>query len=210
MNDPNSQKIQLDGIAYSLEDLEQDLWLRLQRATHQPKEAFYTGVVANRAGYGISLRTVVLRKVIIPERKLLFHSDRRSAKIQEIEADPQLSWLFYDNRRKIQLRLAGRAQIHRDDALADQIWQESGLGSRKLYLATQAPATVLPEPGDAMPKELTEERLNEADVAPGWVHFSVVVTKIHFADWLYLGANGHRRARFVWQAGHIERDWISP
>ncbi|MGB3617673.1 MAG: hypothetical protein WBA12_06095, partial [Catalinimonas sp.] len=64
--------VTIDGIAYTLPALEDDLWRRLGRATADRKHAYRTGTLGTLGeGDVVSLRTVVLRRVVAAERVLL-------------------------------------------------------------------------------------------------------------------------------------------
>lgn len=200
----------IQGIAYSLSELEKDIWSLLQRGAVKAKDGLHTGVIANQAEYGISMRTVVLRKVSATNRTLLCHTDKRSHKVSEIQAQPEVSWLFYDASRNLQLRLAGKASIHESDALAEEIWKQAGIGSRKIYSATYAPASILDQPDSGLPPSFQGKKLSLADVEGGRANFVVICTQVHFIDWLYLNPEGHVRAQFFYEGEDIHRHWVSP
>lgn len=203
-------RIMINDIAYGLEDIEQDAWSRLVRASQNVKNGFHTGVLANQASYGINMRTVVLRKVLPTAHTIICHTDKRSHKVSEIQEQAQVSWLFYDQAQNLQLRMAGTAQIHEQDELANQIWENSGIGSRKIYLAQYAPASPLSQASSGLPTGFEGKNLTEADVAQGRKNFAVISTQIHFIDWLYLNPKGHIRAQFHYKEGATQRQWVSP
>ncbi|MEO0960732.1 MAG: pyridoxamine 5'-phosphate oxidase family protein, partial [Pseudomonadota bacterium] len=63
-------------------------WKRLERGAADKRSAFNTLQLATIGPQGWpEQRTVVLRRVETAERRVTFHTDRRSAKAAEIEAD---------------------------------------------------------------------------------------------------------------------------
>jgi hypothetical protein len=107
----------------------------------------------------------------------------------------------------LQIRLAGRASLHHDDAVADAAWQASRAMSRVCYGTRPAPgseiasgdAFALPSPDDAEGLEA------------GRAHFSAVVMRIESLESLYLAFDGHRRALFAWDAGGaLTARWLAP
>ncbi|MEL7174391.1 MAG: pyridoxamine 5'-phosphate oxidase family protein, partial [Pseudomonadota bacterium] len=70
-------------------------WTRLQRGAADKRSAFNTLQIATLGPQGWpEQRTVVLRRVEPSERRVTFHTDRRSAKAAEIESDGRVSLLF--------------------------------------------------------------------------------------------------------------------
>jgi len=48
------------------------------------------------------------------------------------------------------------------------------------------------------------------DPATGEEHFVVLASEINTLDWLFLRVEGHRRARFLWEQGCWQGEWIAP
>ena len=176
------------------------------------KDAFHTGVLASQAVSGISLRTVVLRKVLPEEKKIFCHTDLRSPKVAELMAHPQVSWLFYDAVRRLQFRLSGTASLHYNDELADLHWKNTSLSSRKCYLASDAPGKIQTHPTDTLPAHLQDRALPEiAESEAGKANFVVIQTQVQTLDWLFLNSHGHRRCQFQYQHGNLSlMHWVAP
>jgi hypothetical protein len=100
----------------------------------------------------------------------------------------------------VQLRIAGRATLHLDDAIADAAWAGSQESSRMCYAAPDAPGAIVAAPPEA-----------PRDIVIGRPHFAAVVIHFHMLEWLWLASGGHQRARFTWNAdGLLAADWIAP
>lgn len=179
----------------------QEAFRLLADAVPNRRSPFHTPTIASLddAG-GPSLRTVVLRGFDAEARSLRFHTDRRSDKARGIARDPRVMMHFYDAALHIQLRVAGRAVLHLEDAVADAAWEGSRSSSRMCYAAPDASGAIVPGP----PAAPTDSEI-------GRPHFAAVIIGFHRLEWLWLAAAGHQRARFIWdEAGILTADWIAP
>jgi pyridoxamine 5'-phosphate oxidase len=179
----------------------QEAFRLLADAVPDRRSPFHTPTVASLDESGApSLRTVVLRGFDAYARSLRFHTDRRSDKARGMARDPRVMMHFYDAALHIQLRVAGRATMHLDDAVADAAWVASRSSSRMCYAAPDASGALVAAP-PAAPKD--------SDI--GRPNFAAVVIGFHKLEWLWLAAAGHQRARFIWdEAGLLTADWIAP
>ena len=191
-------------------------WSSLVRGAASARHGFHVGQLASIAADGApQVRTVVLREVSVEARQLLCHTDRRSGKCAELAAAPRVAWHFYDARRKLQLRLHGRAEVHVEGVLWARRWQASSLGSRRCYLTTDAPGTPQNAWDSGFPAPLRERRPELAESEAGRANFAVVATTIERLDLLWLSARGHRRLRFAWSpaapgGGRWDGGWVTP
>jgi len=177
-------------------------WSLLARGAKDRKAPAHTPVLATNGDGGPRLRTVVLRGCDREPRRLRFHTDRRSAKVAEIAADPAGAVLVYDPGRKIQLRLDCVLSIHIDDDLAREAWAATRDFSRVCYQVMRGPGDPLGDP--------REVPFSAADSNEGWDHFAVIAAEATRIEWLYLAAHGHRRAEFVWRDGDWKGRWLIP
>ena len=142
----------------------------------------------------------MLRAFDAGTRCLHIHTDRRSAKAAQLAADPRAALHGYDPAARMQLRLAGHAMLHLDDAAADAAWAASRETSRMTYATAHPPGTMLPAPTAA-----------PTDAVAGRAHFALMVLTFDRLDWLLLESAGHARARFDWAAdGAMTAHWIAP
>jgi hypothetical protein len=179
-------------------------WALLVRGAADRKHAFHTPSVATIGADGSPrVRTVVLRGASPPSRRLRFHTDARSAKAAELRADPRIAVHAYDPGAKIQLRLTGRATLHRDDEVADAAWKATKSFSRACYRVTAAPGTPTYDPIAALAEA------GNGDEA-GREAFIAVAVAVERIEWLYLAAAGHRRALFDWSGDSPAATWLVP
>jgi pyridoxine/pyridoxamine 5'-phosphate oxidase len=90
-------------------------------------------------------RTVVLRKVL-PDFTLLFYTDTRSQKIQDIAENANVSALFYHPKKLMQVKLEGQAEIMTDTNELDSYWKNIPESSRKDYITHSAPSSPIANP----------------------------------------------------------------
>ena len=151
-----------------------------------------------------TVRTVVLRAVERKARLLRFHTDLRSHKVAEIAAQPMVALHAYHPGRKIQLRLAGQALVHRDDKVAREAWQASRSFSRLCYGVEPGPGVAIEASSDWRQGE------DGSAEAESFRNFGAVLVTVQSLEWLYLAARGHRRALYDWRSGSLSKTWLVP
>jgi hypothetical protein len=178
-----------------------DAFARLAQGVADRRSPFHTPTLATIGADGApTLRTLVLRGFDAASRSLRLHTDARSAKAAELAAEPRCALHGYDPAAGVQIRLAGRAALHADDAVAAAAWAASRPSSRQCYAIEPGPGAPVPAP-PAAPR----------DAAAGQPHFRALMLHFHRLEWLDLDAAGHRRARFEWdEAGAPRATWLVP
>lgn len=181
-----------------IEDIRSALLAAPLRADHP----FRTAVFGTQGPSGPEMRTVILRETGETGLELDFHTDARSPKINQIRACPRVHWLFYDAARRVQLRIRGTAHVHWNDEIAAAAWAGVTAAQRRNYGTRQAPGTEAPAPDqiESLP----------ADSPSIEAHFAVVRTLPNEIDYLELGADRHRRARFEPDGTRWRGTWIVP
>lgn len=175
-------------------------WSMLERGANDRKAAFHTPSVATlRADGRPSIRTVVLRGCDVAHKSLRFHTDTRSGKIAELQANPKAAMHFYDAGAKLQLRLS----VHLDMLEGkdyEAAWAATRPMSRECYQVTTAPGSALQDPYDVtFDAQATQD---------GEDHFVPICARVEQMEWLYLAARGHRRALFDFVAD--TQSWLVP
>ena len=188
----------------------QTIWSELVRAAHEPAHGWYLPVLGSVFAGRCSLRTVVLRAVDAERRTLIVHTDRRSAKVEQIQASPHVAWLFYDTDTRTQLRVESMATLHFDDACADEQWRNSRLESRRTYLGPYQPGAIVAEPTINLPPELRNRPPTSEEVQPGRRNFAVISAQVLSIEWLLLQQTGNLAARFELNPqGGIDSTWLT-
>lgn len=126
------------------------------------------------------IRTVVLRKVY-EDLSILFFTDTRSPKVQQIQAHEQVSALFYHPHLRLQLRIKGKGVLLNPEGAEYLQFLDRIKSSRSVkdYTTAHAPGSVLEEPGASLFKEA--------------IHFTAVKIEPLELDILQLGDVGHTR-----------------
>jgi hypothetical protein len=186
------------------------IWLMLEQGAAHSDDPFHWPVLGTTAKEGCSLRTVILRKVSVPQRILVCYTDARSAKVQEIMNCSQTSWLFYHPQKKIQVRISGHATLHARDPYADRQWADISVTSRLNYCASQPPGAPIDKPSSGLPDFLLNKIPTLLETEIGRMHFMVIAVQIFSIDWLILKVTGNRRARFEWDGDRLHARWLVP
>ena len=155
-------------------------------------------------------RTVVLRGFDEKNKILRFHADIRSKKIKILRINPNGSFLFYDKKKKIQLRILGNTKINHQSSIAQKAWEKTVHMSRQCYLGQKIPGTSTPNPTSGLSEDVDNFKYSMSESEIGYQNFCVVQTFITSVEWLYLAAKGHRRARFDLKNESVEKKWIIP
>ena len=155
-------------------------------------------------------RIVVLRGVNEKEKKIWFHSDIRSNKINYINQNPSTSLLFYDKTEKIQLRINGSSKINFQNEITKNSWNKTAHMSRQCYLGINAPGKKTKNPTSGLTEDIDNFNFTHEESEIGYKNFCVIEFYIKSIEWLYLAAKGHRRALFLLNKKIIEKKWLIP
>lgn len=189
--------------------LEHTSWKQLTAAIHDEDAPFRFMTVATCTNQGADARMVVLRYVDETRKYVWFHTDARSAKVLQLEAFPNATLLFWDQKQKIQLRLIVETRLHTDDYVADDQWNELPVSSRKMYLSELRPGTEQEIPYPGYPKELQNRLPDKEESEAGRSNFAVIECRVLEMDYLHLSREGQTRARFQYEPT-LKLVWLAP
>lgn len=203
------------GITPFFDDLNATLdtaWRLLEQGVVDVRSSMHTPTLATTGPDGRpNARTVVLRGVEKPARRLVFYTDQRSRKYQELEEIPWGMVVAYDPSQRIQIQAAGPVSLHNCDAVAQQHWEQMRPLSRRNYLVEPGPGGRLNEPGNGLPEGLAWRPPTDRESGPGQQRFSVMVMTVETLDWLYLAHLSQRRAHFRWEGERrVAAEWQVP
>lgn len=174
-------------------------WALLTGATVDPRHPCRIVQLATTGADGAPrLRSVILRGVDPAARVLRLHTDRRSAKVAEIAAEPRVALLAWEPRARVQLRLAGRAALLVDGPVWQAAWDAVPPSARRDYAQRNPPGTPVPGPPTS------------ATLADPAQHFAVILLTVDRLDWLRLVPGAHRRAAFDWHVDAVRGTWLVP
>ena len=185
------------------------IWKHLDLGTLDREHPFHLPVFGTQNGDAPSLRVVVLRRFWRRPPALAFHAHLGSPKIEQIRANPNVYWLFYHPKEKLQVRIKGIAEIHCDDELHEEQWLATGLYSRRCYIG-EPPSQASQKPITGLPDDLNERKPTSEESEIGRGSFVVVTSAIEEIDCMELDSRGHRRSHFKWHSGKLETTWLTP
>ena len=186
------------------------IWKMLDRGVSNYRDPFHWPVLGTTDPSGPNMRCVILRGFSRSDRILVCHTDARAFKVKEISTSPNVCWLFYHPKKKVQLRIRGHATLHTDDEFADRQWVESRLASRLNYCATEPPGTPLDSPSSGWPDFLLHKVPTLLETERVRPHFAAIACRFDAIDWLVLRVSGNRRARFKWDEAGLHANWLVP
>ncbi len=188
------------------------IWQMLDRAAADIFSPLHTPVFSTvDAGGAAHSRTIVLRGFDRDRRELDFCTDARSPKVDHLHRNPRAAWLFYDAAEGIQLRIATRARVETTGAAVDALWQRLPETSRIHHASPHVPGAPLDAPYAQAPADLLSRPMNAEEAAFARANFALVICTIDVIDWLRIGEQGHRRARFAWSSnGTLASSWLAP
>ena len=177
-----------------LEETKKEIFSLLFQGVKKRKSNFHN-LVLNTLGMdnNPNSRVVILRNFSSQELTVNIHSDFRACKISEIQKNKNVSLVFYDDSKKIQLRVRGEAKVLQS---SEKSWIKLSTWSRRCYLTTKKPGSVSGFPTAGFPEVYKNDAPTIRESEEGLKNFSVIKVFIKEIEWLYLASQGHRRALF--------------
>ena len=196
----------MDSRPQHLEEIEQCIWSELEscvmprarqresdeRSAPATPHEWRVAVLATVDDGLPDARSIVLREIDAPERRLIFYTDARSPKVRQIEATPQGTLMFWSPSLGWQLRMHVRLAVETSGLAVSSRWAKlQTTAGADDYLAARAPGSPLDAP--------------LADLGTR-SHFAMIEAMAETIDWLELHPDGHRRAQF----GSLGAKWLQP
>lgn len=151
-------------------------------------------------------RLLVLRKTDSQNQHLEFHTDTRSPKWRELQANPAASITGYDPVQRLQIRMQGTITLlDPQNAENKAAWSALSAWTKYTYCANA--------PGTPVSKTTTHPTtVTNADVAHGQERFGVLLFKAHSLDWFQLERGNNQRALFHYteNSNELTGRWITP
>ena len=189
----------------------QEIEYLLSRGVKDRKSSFHYTMLSTVNNKSPESRTVILRNFTKDMYELKIHSDLRSEKINHITKNNNVSCLFYDDKKKIQIRINGLAKIEKS---YQPSWEKLTNWSKRCYLSEHKPGTEVSKPSSGFPERFSNESPNDEDSIVGLKNFAVIKVIISSIEWLYLASQGHRRAIFKILRKdsplRIDKKWLIP
>jgi 3-hydroxyisobutyrate dehydrogenase len=194
-----------------LHTIEINCWQLLSQAVTDRKHPMRTVTIGYISHNKPQIRTVVFRKVDVQKRKLFFHTDIRSKKINSINTNNQLSWLAYDSSLRTQIILTGSTVIHYKNELTKIQWGNTQHSSRRCYLLSSGPGNAITEEVKSTEEKLKNFSYTMEESEIGFENFAVIETTVEEMDWYNTFHLGNRRAHFYYENGMLKAaEWLTP
>jgi len=158
-----------------------------------PYHFFYLSTLDNQE---VASRTIVLRNVDKKPLTIFFNADYRSPKVKQLLSNNNCCVLFYDNKRKMQLRANCQAFINNNNNNSKKVWKKTPLQSRKCYMGEYSPSQRLEEWHPNVPLKYIKKDPEVLDSESGYNNFTVIKLVINNLDILELHHDGHIRCMF--------------
>ena len=194
----------------TLDDVLESSWRFLHAGVRDSRNPFHQSTLTTMDGSKPRARIVILREFSEKDRTLICHCDARGAKVSQIRNNPNVSWLFYNPKKWLQLRISGTASVHTDDNIAEAQWEKVRLPHRLNYCAETPPGTPAEKPTSGLPDFLRAKAQQLLDIPEARKNFAVIVCRFDEMDWLLLKLTGHIRAKFYWKDDRMDATWVIP
>ena len=194
----------------TLNEILESSWKLLHDGVRDFRNPFHHSTLTTIDDNKPQVRIVILREFSEKNRTLICHCDSRGPKVLQIRDNPNVSWLFYDPKKWMQLRLSGTASVHTDDNTAESQWEKVRLPHRINYRAEIPPGSPTGKTSSGLPHFLREKAPKLFDVSEGRTNFAAIVCQFDEMDWLLLKLTGHVRAKFHWQDNRMDASWVIP
>lgn len=172
----------------------------LHRGALDKKHPFRYLVFGTQGDAAPDLRHVVLRKGD-EDLNIFMYTDSRTQKVKSIQADPNVSLLFYHPQKRAQIRISGQAYLHHQDVLATAHWNRVQGEARKAYNSLIAPGLSIFQPEEAF---FWNEDLSSNQ------HFMLIRIIPYSIEALQLNVLEHLRIRFAREEESWTGSWIAP
>ena len=191
-----------------LGEIEREAWALLSAVEGAPNHPFRTVSLATVDAQGHpQTRNLILRAADPATKRITLHTDIRSAKWVELQANPMVSILGYDADARLQLRFAGRAQLFAPGSPEQEAaWQALSDWTRSTYCGGP--------PGDDLtqgyvPAPRSEPPTTE-ESAFGQMRFGVIEITAHVLDWYRHQRGENLRAQFNYDGAKFDAAWVNP
>ena len=137
----------------------------LKRGVKDRKSCFhYTTLSTVDEKYNPRSRTVILRNFFEKKFLINIHSDSRANKVKEIEINSNVSLIFYDDKKKIQIRIKGNAKVKK---AYKQSWDNLSNWSKRCYLTEKKPGTYEDKPSSGFLEKYSQDSPSDEESKEG-------------------------------------------
>jgi hypothetical protein len=175
------------------ERIGEETWTRLALACDDPTQPMRTVVLASVNDRGApDARLMILRGADRQSGRLWFYTDVRSAKLEQLRAQPTVTVVAWDPTPCVQLRFNGTATVRTTGENTDDHWRQASMGLLVLLSSPDEPGRPLTRPDPRLVG--MKHSLDAGDLKTARDRFAVIEVAIFSAEWLQISGNEQRRA----------------
>ncbi|MFL2983616.1 MAG: pyridoxamine 5'-phosphate oxidase family protein [Candidatus Neomarinimicrobiota bacterium] len=183
-------------------------WRNIKKGIKTSKHDYHSFVLSTIRNNNPDSRTVILRDFDVTGPSMWFHTDKRSKKILDLNKNEEISALFYDRLRKVQLRISGSANVDESRQSNQEIWKSMSPESKLCYMGLYAPSEPLIDYAPNILVGKSAYEINDDDDNLGLTRFCRIKINVNSLDWLQLDYKGHKRLEFNFDE-KIDFGWIA-
>ena len=166
------------------------LWNWISQAPYQQRHPMRFPTVMTTAHNIPNARTMILRDVL--PNSLIFFTDKRSPKIQDIHSNPHTAIHSYDSKNKLQIRIRAQTFLVEEHPERNR-WRNMGLNRFQDYGTDLPPGT-----------PIQERKIPAATVETARENFCILEALVTDIELLKLSREGHQRVEWknqddLWQ-----------
>jgi len=155
-------------------------------------------------------RMLVVRSANRDQPHIIMHTDRRSAKCDQIAINNSGSLAWYDPDERVQVVARTTMKLVTDQQAISEQWNATPASSRRAYLALSKPGQPAESPTANLPEEMQDRVPTEAELEEGFANFAVIECTVSHIDILQLTRAGNLRCEYSWTNGTWLGTWITP
>ena len=159
------------------------LWKWISAAPSQLRHPMRAPTVITTTQNIPNARTMILRDVT--PTSLIFFTDKRSPKVQDIQKNPHTTIHCYDAKKKLQLRIRAQTSLLEEHPDRNR-WRSMGLNRFQDYGSALPPGTPVKDAA-LLPASLETAREN----------FCILCAKVAAIELLKLSRDGHQRVEWI-------------
>lgn len=173
----------------------------ISRATVDGKHAFRTVTLAT-ANPDPEIRILILRDFDRHSRRIRLYTDFRSPKVEALQKNPKAALLFWDPKKRIQIRLQTTVAIQRQTELCKALWNRIPEYGKGDYSTPKSPGSPM--------STLFKEDTQALNPDQAFQNFTLLDFTYHSIDLLKLDREGHQRWLYIWETDQWKSQSLTP
>jgi pyridoxamine 5'-phosphate oxidase len=193
---------------------EDEIWDRInqemKKGADSSKHEFHAFCIANVNGLYPESRIVTLRRFDPEKMQIIFHTDIRSPKYNQLKVNSRTISVFYSKLLKMQLKFKANAILHYFNDFMAQRWNETTLQSRRTYLKKHPPGTIITKDDVILDPKFAFKTPEDHQSEIGFKNFAVVELLFYSLEILLLNPCGNECFKFEWEGDKRNFHHLAP